>query len=272
MSNKRNEKSRDETFSEVISTGICEELVDEDNPFLCQGKRIYGYDVFNLAEKASLEATIFLNITGELPSANQETLLRKLMILFANLGPRNTGSRAAMNAGIGRTNLNHVIPIGLMANSGSLDGSQSVLESCQFLTSHVSLNVSDMLNKLESASISPDQHEAMTNIVWPGFGTLAGDIDPFADQLLSFLSKVENQSPYLQWCKALQPKLNTKGVGILSSGVFSAAALDLGLDKKQALLLFQSISASAFGVYGLEKFGKPLTEMPFVAEENYEIK
>lgn len=267
--NKPNETSRGDNFQETISTSICKEESTE-NHFVNSDLSIYGYNIFELSENVSLESMMFLQLTGELPTPDCEVLMRKLLILFANLGPRNTGARAAMNAGIGRTNINHIIPIALLTNSGETDGSQAILNACDFLLKNKDKNI-DSLSKSRQVEDMTDQKQLVNN-VFPGFGTIAGDIDIYSFKLLSALLSVYPEGLYLNFCRLMHEATKRFNFGVLKTAVFAAASLDLGLNKKQAIALFQSATATSFAAYGLEKFGKPLTEMPFLPESRYEIK
>ena len=119
-----------------INTQICKEVPAKDNPYLAQKKIIHGYDLFDLIEKRSFVDVLYLLFSGELPNRKQAKILEKLMIAFANPGPRHPAVRASMNAGIGKTNTAHILPIGLTTLGGDHCGAQVNFINAFFLKAY----------------------------------------------------------------------------------------------------------------------------------------
>ena len=102
-----------------IATKICLEKASENNSFQTEKLYLAGYDLEDLARNSSMTEILFLLYGGELPSHSEnKKLLEVLMVLLSLPSPRHVASRAAMNAGICKTNAEHILPISLMAIGG----------------------------------------------------------------------------------------------------------------------------------------------------------
>jgi citrate synthase len=121
------ERQRDEKFATRIVTKIWDEEASEYNPYLAEHCRCHGYDLIELIQKRSFVDVFFLMVMGELPNKDQAKLLETLMTGLINPGTRHPASRAAMNAGVGKTNAAHILPISLNVLSGEHLGGNEVL-------------------------------------------------------------------------------------------------------------------------------------------------
>lgn len=263
------EQSRKDQFTQKIATSICLELPQEDNPYVAKSRHIMGYEQSALAAKYNFTDILYLQFRGELPTPEQSQLLSRLMVSISNLGPRHEASRAAMNAGIGRTNLNHIIPISLMVAAGKHNGSQSVFDSMRFIKSSIESEPQDILASLDPASEQSPHYQPI-----PGFGSLAGTQDPIAAGLIENIYQDIALGSYTSWVKQFAQECQQQPcpIGPLLSGATAAVLLDLGFNEKQGLFIFQLAIAPSLAAYGLEKFGQPLTQMPFLDESKYDIE
>lgn len=89
-----------------------------DNPYIAEHCRCRGYDLFELVQKRSFVDIIYLLLRGELPTKDQAQLFETLLVALINPGPRHPATRAAMNAGVGKTNTAHILPIALPVLGG----------------------------------------------------------------------------------------------------------------------------------------------------------
>lgn len=264
----KGERSRADAFASNTPTSICYESPHPANPYLAEDRFIAGYKVSELAQHCSFTDLMYLQLTGEIPKQETSKILQHLMNWVTNLGPRHEASRAAMNAGIGRTDLNHAIPISLCVLSGKNNGSQSVLDSLKFIQGKVKENPRSCAQEL--AKNLPTQIEPHLQLA-PGFGLSYGSIDVFSQNMLQHFCEQCPESQFLTWVNQFNQELNTQGMGVLLTGVFACVCLELKLNSKQGLVLFQLAVAPSLAAYAIEKLGKPLTNMPFIAEDNYEI-
>jgi len=188
-------RKRDEQFANRTVTRIWDEEASVENPYLAQRCRCHGYDILELAEKRSFVEVLFLLFQGELPSSNQAKLLETLMIATMNPGPRHPGTRAAMNAGVGKTNTAHILPISLSIIGGSHLGGEEVVEAMHFLRKKRKYPPQDIAEDLQNGSRPP---EGDWHIV-AGFGSRFGGIDPMPQQAAACLLGLPGDWQTLQW-------------------------------------------------------------------------
>ncbi|MBE1298942.1 MAG: hypothetical protein GJ680_03390 [Alteromonadaceae bacterium] len=264
----KNERKRDDVFAESTPTAICLEVANPTNEYIAQKRYLRGYDVESLALNCDFIDSLYLNLVGELPEEKVKDVLNQLMVAYSNLGARYVGSRAAMNAGIGRTNISHILPIALCASSGSVDGSQAVIDAYINISKLSKADITDVLNQFKPFP----ENDLPVGELTAGFNSLAGNRDPIANSLLKQFLKCSLDLSTTNWCSNIQDKLENTGFGISLGGLFASICIDLKIDKKTSLVLFQIAIAPSLAAFGLEKYGKPLTEMPFLSEDKYKIE
>lgn len=257
--NSNQVRSRREAFSERTSTKIYFEQPSEDNPYIASATFCHGYDVCELMAKRSFADVFYLLFRGELPTPDEAQILQQLMIALINPGPRHPATRAAMNAGIGKTHPAHILPIGTALLGGEHHGGGLVEETMRFLRKQQNTDVSVFL-------------AAQTELVTPGFGALYGGVDLVANKYAAQLAQLPAAGKALQWGMQLSRALETKGIGWLMPGVAAAVLSDLGFQPKMGVCLYQLMGAPGLIAHGVELANKPITAMPFVADENYFIE
>lgn len=110
---------RNDVFVDKTKTRIwCEQSL-QGNPYIAEQVFCHGYEMCDLLENSRYVDVLYLLIKGELPDKQSSRLLEKLMIGLINPGPRHPATRAAMNAGVGKTLPVHILPIGAMAMGAS---------------------------------------------------------------------------------------------------------------------------------------------------------
>lgn len=132
-----NVQDRKEEYTTRTLTRIWDEQASEQNPYLARSCRCRGYDLADLMEKRSFIDVLYLLLRGGLPTKDQAELLETLMIAFINPGPRHPATRAAMNAGVGKTYTAHILPIALSVLGGDHLGGNEVAEAMLFLKNHL---------------------------------------------------------------------------------------------------------------------------------------
>ena len=110
---------RDEAFAERLQTRIWQEEPSPDNPYVAAACRLHGYALTDLVEGRSFVDCLYLLFRGELPTAAEARLLERALIGLINPGPRHPATRAAIAAGVGKTDPGLVLPIALGTLSGS---------------------------------------------------------------------------------------------------------------------------------------------------------
>jgi citrate synthase len=263
-------QKRDEVYTQRVKTKIWHEQASEQNPYVAQQCRIHGYELTELSKSLSFTESIYLNIRGELPSNDNKVLMDALFVALSNLGPRHPATRAVMSAAVSKTQVSHLLPIGLSILSGDHFGANEVEKAVKFIRKNINKPpetvAQDYLNRLQNT----EQQDTQDQVITPGFGTRFGDIDIISNRLAQQLSCYAAADRALRWGSAFSDTLNDHGQGWLLTGVAAACFVDLGFTPKASAGLFQLAAAPGLLAHGLELATKPITAMPFVEDTDYE--
>jgi citrate synthase len=256
---------RDDEFVTRPVTRIWHEQSSLENPYVAEKCACHGYDILELASKRSYIDVLFLLFRGELPTEEQELLLQRLMIAFINPGPRHPATRAAMNAGVSKTDTGHILPISL-----SLLSASGIEDAIRFLRKNQRRPAEDVADELYACETNkPIEGDWL---IAPGFGSSFGSIERMAQQTTDMLLATTSNTPILEWGNSFSHALNDFGMGWLSTGVVAAVLADLGFQPRAGVGLYQIMCAPGLLAHGAEMANKPLTAMPFIADENYVIE
>jgi citrate synthase len=259
-------KTRGDQFASRPPTTVWLEQPSQANPYLAERSYCHGYELGQLTEGCNFVDVLYLLFRGELPDPDQARLLEQLMIASINPGPRHPATRAAMNAGIGRTRRPDILPIALSVLGGAHLGGDEVEAAMRFLVANVARTPAEVLTDVPAVSAEGDVRAC------PGFGTRFGGIDPMAERLGKQLAGLPAAGPHLAWGGAAAGVLRPAGMGWLMPGVVAAALCDLGFSYRAGAGLFQLFSAPGLLAHGLEMAGQPLTAMPFLDQDHYVIE
>ncbi len=266
----REEKRTDSNFTKRTTTRIWQEVPAPGNPYLAAGCRCHGYDLLEIlaSREYSFTDVVFLLFKGELPTRPQSELLQALFIAFINPGPRHPATRAAMNAGIGKTETCHILPIGLTVLGGSHGGGREVEDSMRFIRKNRKSSPADLLAALPGVTADPVNGDRWFGA---GFGSRFGGIDPLPNRIADFLITREGSGEHLRWGGSAATLLKVHNMGWLTAGVVAATLCDLGFHPRNGAGIYQLLAAPGLLAHGLEMANKPITAMPFVDGENYVI-
>jgi len=262
-------ESRNDIFVESTATKIWQEIESQHNPYLADSCLCHGYDLLELTQKRSFIEVLYLLFRGELPDVDEARLLEQLMISQINPGPRHPATRAAMNAGVGGTDREHILPIALSIYGGSHLGAGEVEPAMNFLRKQRKHDPVQLAHELIANSMQPaegDWHIA------PGFGSRFGGVDPLPSQIANHLSGLPGKHETLLWGCAFADTLNEQSLGWLAPAIAAAVFTDLGFSPRAGAGLFQLLGAPGLLAHGVELANKSVTAMPFVKDENYVIK
>jgi len=229
--------------------------------------RCHGYDILELAKKRSFVDVLFLLFQGEMPSLDQANLLETLLITMINPGPRHPATRAAMNAGVGKTHGSHLLPIGLSILGGAHLGGEEVTEAMAFLRK----NRENSPVHVAAELLQRERPEHGDWHIAPGFGSRFGAIDPMPRQIAELLRTSPGSRNFIKWGTEFADSLLQYTMGWLSTGVAAAAFCDLGFHPRVGAGLYQLLCAPGLLAHGFELANKPITAMPFLDEEHYVI-
>ncbi len=271
MGKRKHQKvtSRNDAFAEKITTRIWEEVSSADNPYIAESSRCHGYDMMELMKGCSYIDMFYLLFRGELPSEHERQLLEQLMIGLINPGPRHPATRAAMNAGIGKTDPEHILPIGFMILGGAHLGAGEIESSMRFLRKHARRPAEEAVEMLLKTSTRPDEGDWY---IAPGFGSRYGSVDIMQSKVASVLANLNENWKVLRWGCEFSSLLSPHHMGWLTTGLAAAAFADLGFQPRYGAGLFQLICAPGLLAHGVEQLNKPITAMPFVKDEDYVIE
>jgi citrate synthase len=258
-------QSRNEAFVDRTETRIWDEQASEDNPYIAESVLCHGYDLFELMEQCSFVDMFYLLFRGELPEPQDAKLLERLMIGLMNPGPRHPATRAAMNAGVGKTLPEHIIPIATTVMGGNHLGAGEIDGAMKFLRRSKKYNPEEHAKKILN---QPAENERVA----PGFGSRFGGIDLISQQMAEQLLNHSPPESLLHWGHQFSLCLNNKGIGWLATGLAAAVFSDLGFQPKVGASLFQLITAPGLAAHGLELANKPITAMPYIKDEDYVIE
>jgi len=261
-------EKRDIKFAHRTITQIWRETPAPGNPYLATECLCHGYDILALAAKRSFADTLFLLFLGELPSPDQAKLLETLAITLINPGPRHPATRAAMNAGVGKTDPAHILPIGLSILGGEQLGGKEVEAAIRFLRKKSTTPVNELLTELSGNQKPPegDYHIA------PGFGSRFGGIDPMPQKIIDLLLTNKACGKALRWGNDFAAALHPQNMGWLAPGVAAAVFCDLGFLPQAGAGMYQLLAAPGILAHGLELANKPISAMPFLDEDHYVIE
>lgn len=266
---RRKVESRNDVFAERTATEIWQEIESPNNPYLADTCLCHGYDLLELTQKHSFVDVFYLLFRGELPDTDEARLLGQLMIALINPGPRHPATRAAMNAAVGSTDREHILPIALSIFGGSHLGAAEVQSAMDFLQIQSKNNPRKLAHELITNGIPP--HEGDWHIA-PGFGSRFGGVDPMATKIANHLASLPGKHETLLWACAFADALNEHSLGWLTPAIAAAVFTDLGFTPRAGAGLFQLLGAPGLLAHGVELANKPATAMPFVKDENYVIQ
>ncbi|MCK4620831.1 MAG: hypothetical protein KAT62_01320 [Desulfuromonadales bacterium] len=269
MDKKREVKSRNTLFADKIVTRIWQEIPSELNPYSAKACFCHGYNISELMDKCNFVEVLYLLFRGDLPNQEQSELLQQLMIAFINPGPRHPATRSAMIAGVGKTDLSHLLPISLSILGGNHRGAGCIEDAIRFFRKN------SHKNPVESCQNLLRQQKQSKEGDWqpfPGFGSHYGGIDEYTQGIAQKLTKLPAAGKALNWGQAIAAELAAHSMGWVATGLAAAVLSDLGFSPKSGGGLFQLISAPGLLAHGLEMANKPITAMPFPTDEDYTIE
>ncbi len=260
------EEKKEFGFSKSIKTNICLEKPAVDNPYLAEKRYISGYDIEQMATKCSYIDSLYLLFKSELPEQKDSVILNMLFVGLMNLGPRHPAIRASMIAGISKTNAEHLLPIGLSTLGGEKGGAAEVE------LAHIFINNSLALDPVQCARSITNNHKGEDQHIAPGFGCSFGDKDPIINRLAQQIMQVKPDSRIFNWCTDFTAELSLHNMGFLTTGLAAAIFLELGIDKRGSVGLFQLACAPGIFAQGVEQTHRPITDMPLLEDEHYELR
>jgi citrate synthase len=105
----------------------------------------------------------------------------------------------------------------------------------------------------------------------PGFGQRFGGVDPYPVKILRVFRPLSESRIYIPLVIAIHERLREQGFGVLWAGMAAAAALDLGFHPRMGCVIVQIAGAAGLGAHAMEYLGMPITALPSVDDDKYEV-
>jgi citrate synthase len=257
------EKSRNDKFAEKISTRIWKEEVSTDNPYIASKSFVHGYELLELMHHRSYVEVLYLLFRGELPGKEQASLLESLMIALCSPGPRHPATRAVIEAAVSKTDVSHLLPIGLGVLSGEHLGATEVELSMRFLRK----NLRNSPQKVFEQCLPGIRDKNDSPL--PGFGARFNGIDRQANQLAARLREHPAAGGAISWGCELVEQIKPQEMGWYPTGVAAATLVDLGFKPRSGAGIYQLLSAPGLLAHGVEMSAKSIHDIPFVSEDDF---
>ncbi len=258
--------SKDFLYNQKVTTAITKEVADSNNPFVAIQQLIHGYDLRDLMLHKSFLDVTYLLIQGKLPSKKESSLLNTLAVALCNPGPRSYPCRAAMVAGVSKSNSGNLLPIGLSVASGHQGGCQEVEKATAFIVNNQQTNATELAKSLLSKFVVSDEEP---NIA-PGFSSQFGAPHKLICKLALDIHKNHPETRHLAWSLSFSQELENHQLSLNNTGLAAAVMADLGIPGREASAFYQFLIAPGIMAHGLEQTHKPITAIPFVDDEHYE--
>lgn len=263
------DNKKDFGYAKQTTTAIWYEEPSQDNPYVASECRLHGYRHLDLCKNKNFAEVMLLLFTKELPTDQQSQLFEALMVAFINPGPRHPATRAAMIAGVSKTQTEHLLPIGLIVLGGEHHGSADVEQTMLFIKNNRHTAVADLVKKGYETQPPKDGQDWLP---YPGIGSTYGSKDPVCDEFANYFAQFDAVDKSFTWLAQLIEEIDHPQVSWLSVGLFSALLLDLGIEPREGGVIFQLISAPGIAAHGLEQTHKPISSMPFLDDQHYELR
>lgn len=194
---------------------------------------IRGYAIDELMGRVTFGDSLYLLLTGELPSPAISRLIDAILVGFIDHGatpPPTLSARYTVSAGAGLAN---AVAAGVLGFGKHYGGDVALCR--QLLEQGLDLAGTSMLLNSAAADLV-EQLVQRDRIPPPGFGHRFHTIDPRVTRLLQIANELEVDHLYTQYLRALEaeltrhPALEGETLPINVDGAIAAVCGDLGLD------------------------------------------
>lgn len=191
-----------------------------------------GYPLDELMGRASFGETIFLLLTGEMPTSTISRLIDAILVGFIDHGVTPPPTLAARHAATSGASVGNAVAAGVLS-FGQREGSDVGL-CLKMLQDGLEMTGSSMLFASGAADLA--EHLVQRDrIPPPGFGHRLHTVDPRVTRLLQLAHELEAVHLHTQYLRALElalsrhPALDQETLPINIDGAIAAVCGDLGL-------------------------------------------
>jgi citrate synthase len=214
--------------------------------------------------RLSFGDTIYLLLTGELPSSSVSRLVDAILVSFIDHGATPPSTLAALNTAVTGGTLRGAVAAGVIGFSRDHGGTPA---ACRALLDEglglargggtsMAAAATDLVGRLVETNDLPP----------PGFGHRVHTIDPRATRLLQLAHELEDDHAYTQMLRALEqalarhPALQDRPLSVNIDGAVAAVCGNLGLppDMADALLIISRVPGIAAHVLEEQRRDRPM--------------
>jgi citrate synthase len=209
--------------------------------------------------RLSFGDTIYLLLTGELPSSSVSRLVDAILVSFIDHGATPPSTMAALNTAVTGATLRGAVAAGVIGFSRDHGGTPA---ACRALMDE-GLGLARGGTSLAAAATDLVARLVETDdLPPPGFGHRVHTIDPRATRLLQLAHELEDDHAYTQMLRALEqalmrhPSLQDRHLSVNIDGAVAAVCGNLGLppDVADALLIISRVAGISAHV--LEEYAR----------------
>lgn len=268
LDKKHQQDNKNFVYAAKAQTNILLEQASTTNPYVTKSNFLHGYNVLDLMKKKSFVEVLLLLFIGELPEPTKVQLFERLMIALMNLGPRHPAVKAAMVAGVSKTNAEHLLPIGLSVLGGKSNGAKEVEQAIIFLQHNVTKPAADVAAELV-ATMNRSKVQGEFHLC-PGFGNHYGSVDEYTNDIAQQITiDLKSDFSFIHWANDFSQYLAPYHMGWLKTGLAAAVFCELNIGAREAIGLFQLICAPGIFAHGVEQTHKPITAIPMLSDEQH---
>lgn len=251
-------------------TAIWKEEVSKASEFHAENVWCHGYNLFELADKRSIDDVFFLLFTGQLPDEEQKRLLNAAMIIFINPGPRHPATRVGVTAAASMTYPEHLLPLVVSAFGGNQGGAGRIADCFSLLEERSG----DAIESL-AADLAEDYQAGKEYPSIPGIGGEYGHASEWTRKCLIHFTARFEKIPVFGWLSELDSavrKFSENSWGACQDLLMAAILRELGFSKSQCIGVYQILAAPGMYAHTAEYINKPSTSLPFIQDKNYVIE
>lgn len=191
--------------------------------------RLRGHDITALMDNLTFSQTIYLLLTGQMPSQQVGRVLDAILVSSIDHGATPPSTLAARTAASTGAPINAALSAGLLSinqhHGGAIEASMRVILEAQHLAEAESLSAEDAASQLVAAYKAEKKR-------LPGFGHRVHVTDPRAIRLFAIADEAGIAGEGSHMAKALEAALNansSKHLPINVDGAIAALLVDLGI-------------------------------------------
>ncbi|MAU12563.1 MAG: citryl-CoA lyase [Anaerolineaceae bacterium] len=191
--------------------------------------RLRGHDITELMDDLTFSQTIYLLLTGEMPSQQVGQVLDAILVSSIDHGATPPSTLAARTAASTGAPINAALSAGLLSinqhHGGAIEACMRVILEAQHLAETESLTAEDAANQLVAAYKAEKKR-------LPGFGHRVHATDPRAVRLFAIADEAGIAGEGVGMVRALETALNassSKHLPINVDGAIAALLVDLGI-------------------------------------------